>query len=77
VQDVPAEAKAQAPLPLQKPVRPQVVAPAAHSLSGSVLALIAAHCPVAAPVLAWTQAWQVPVQPPLQQMPSAQKPELH
>jgi hypothetical protein len=58
-------------------VRPQVVPLAAHSLSGSVLAVTAAQVPVVMPVLLETQASQVPAQPLLQQTPSTQNPLEH
>jgi hypothetical protein len=79
---VPDTVKAQPPPPLpplllHRPVWPQVVPSDEHSLSGSVLAVTAAQWPLAAPVLAWTQASQVPPQALLQQTPSVQKPELH
>jgi hypothetical protein len=68
--DVPGQlvlvlANAHAPLPFpplwsQRPVRPQAVVPAAHSLSGSVFAVTAAQLPSATPVLVITHASQVP-----------------
>jgi hypothetical protein len=62
---------------LQAPVWPQLVASAAHSLSGSVPFDTAAQCPSLTPVLVRTQASQVPLQALLQQTPSAQKPLVH
>jgi hypothetical protein len=55
----------QEPEPLQ-------VKPPAHSLSGSVLAVMFPQVPVVPPVLAFVQALQVPVQVLLQQTPSTQ-----
>jgi hypothetical protein len=71
---VPAAYLSQAPAPLQKPLVPQVVAPASvHCASGSW----PEGTLVQAPRLpASAHDWQVPVQAELQQYPWAQKPEL-
>jgi hypothetical protein len=64
-----------APLPSQKPSRPQVEdAAMVHWFSGSVPAAAAAQVPSDA-VIAHDR--QVPVQAVEQQTPCAQKPELH
>ena len=65
---VPAAWSAQAPLPLQAPLVPQVEAAcAAHSLCGSCPFGTLAQVPLAAPVSALEHAWQRPVQDELQQ----------
>ena len=60
---------------LQTPVVRHVAESAlGHSASGSLLSVTLPQVPVASPVLAEVQALQAPVQAPLQQTPSAQKP---
>jgi hypothetical protein len=72
---VPAAYFRQAPLPLQAPSVPQVLtACCSHSLMGSWPSAMGLQAPA---VLAMSQAWQMPVQALLQQIPSTQKPELH
>jgi hypothetical protein len=51
--------------------------PAPHSVSGSVLAATLPHVPLATPVLALEQAWQVAPHALLQQKPSMQLPLGH
>ena len=64
----------QAPLPLQRPLRPQVVAPAsAHWASGSWPAGTATHVPIEA---AMAHELQTDEQAVAQQTPCAQTPEL-
>jgi hypothetical protein len=58
-------------------VWPHVALSAAHSLSGSVPDVTAAQCPLATPVLVWTQASHVPLQAFEQQTPSVQYPLVH
>jgi hypothetical protein len=56
-QTVPVAYRAHAPAPLHRPLVPQVLAPwSAHSLSGSVLAVMDAQVPSGEPVLAAVQA---------------------
>ena len=60
------------------PLLPQVdCASAAHSLSGSVPAVMPRQRPSAAPVLAFEQAMQRPLQALSQQRPSTQKLLVH
>jgi hypothetical protein len=60
---------------LQTPSVPQVLEGCcSHSLAGSWPSAIGVQVPAE---LVTLQAWQTPVQALLQQMPSAQKPELH
>jgi hypothetical protein len=68
-----------APVPLQMPVIPQVDESwARHSLSGSLPTRKLPQMPSRPkPFFSVVQAWQVPVQAVLQQMPSAQKPVAH
>jgi hypothetical protein len=74
-QEVVAGATAQVPVPLQVPVLPQ--GGAATQRESVVPAAVLAQVPLAAPVLAFEQAVQAPVQATLQQNPSTQAPETH
>jgi hypothetical protein len=78
-QAVPDAHSSQAPAPLHAPSVPQVDgACMAHSLSGSVPAVMAPQVPSAPlPFFAAVHAWQRPVQAVLQQTPSTQEPDWH
>src|SRR3954470_11158205 len=68
----------QAPTPSQTPLRPQDGPPSSgQSASGSVPSVTALQVPLAPPVLAAEQAWQVPLQGASQQKPSTQLPDVH
>ena len=62
VHEVPEAARAQARLPLQKPVAPQIAVPNEQSLSALLPLGSAVQTPSVAPVLLPTQDSQVPVQ---------------
>ena len=74
-QEVVAGATAQVPLAVQAPVLPQ--GGAATQRESVVPTVTLAQVPLAAPVLAFAQAVQAPVQAVPQQNPLTQKPELH
>jgi hypothetical protein len=74
-QEVVVGATAQAPLPLQAPVFPQ--GGAATQRVSVAPAVVLAQVPLAAPVLAFEQAVQAPVQALLQQKPSTHAAEVH
>ena len=74
-QDVVAGATAQAPAPVQVPVLPQ--GGAATQRASVAPAARLAQVPLAAPVLAFEQAVQAPVQAVLQQNPSTHAPDVH
>ena len=74
-QDVVAGARAQVPLPVQVPVLPQ--GGAATQRESAAPAVTLEQVPLAAPVLAFEQAVQAPVQTVLQQNPSTQAPDAH
>jgi hypothetical protein len=76
---VPAAKRAQAPLPSQVPVVPQVEGALVAQVScGSEPAITGPQAPFApCPLAAAEQAWQAPVQAASQHTPSAQKPDVH
>lgn len=76
---VPGAYLAQAPLPSQEPLRPQLAAPSsAHSPSGSEAAATLPQAPfVPAPFLAALHAWHVPAHGESQHTPSTQLPLTH
>ena len=74
-QDVVAGATAQVPVPVQVPVLPQGGAATQRASVAPETRL--AQVPFAAPVLAFEQAVQAPVQAVLQQNPSTHAPDVH
>lgn len=77
-QAMPDPVMRQAPLPLQVPSWPQLLAaPTAHSLSGSVPTCTPRQRPLVLPVLALEQAMHRPGQLFSQHTPSTQAPEVH